>query len=60
MNSSDKFALTKLVKEKALELGFDICGIARPRILNKNKSVLRKWCVAGMNDKMEYLRTWKY
>ncbi|MGD0340900.1 MAG: tRNA epoxyqueuosine(34) reductase QueG [Bacteroidales bacterium] len=55
MDSTDRTALTKLIKEKALELDFDICGIARPRILDKNKSILREWCEAGMNGKMEYL-----
>jgi epoxyqueuosine reductase len=55
MNSSDRTALTKLVKGKALELGFDICGIARPRVLDKNKNILREWCEAGMNGKMNYL-----
>ena len=55
MNSSDRTALTKLVKEKALELGFDICGIARPRILSENLEVLKSWCSEGMNDEMGYL-----
>jgi epoxyqueuosine reductase len=55
MTPMDKTALTRLVKGKALELGLDICGVARPRILDKNKSVLMEWCEAGMNDKMDYL-----
>jgi epoxyqueuosine reductase len=55
MNFSDRNAVTRLVKEKAMELGFDICGIARPRVLDKNKDILKEWCEAGMNDKMDYL-----
>jgi len=55
MDSTDKTALTKLIREKAPELGFDICGFARPRILDKNKSILREWCEAGMNGNMGYL-----
>jgi epoxyqueuosine reductase len=55
MDSADKTLLTKLIKGKALELGLDICGVARTRVLDKNKSVLREWCEAGMNDKMGYL-----
>jgi Uncharacterized Fe-S protein len=55
MNFYDRNALTRLVKEKAIELGFDICGVARPRILDKNKNILKEWCEAGMNDKMDYL-----
>jgi epoxyqueuosine reductase len=55
MDSANKTALTKLIKGKALELGLDICGVARTRNLDKNKSVLKEWCEAGMNDKMGYL-----
>jgi epoxyqueuosine reductase len=55
MDSADKTALTELLKGKALELGLDICGVARTRLLDKNKSVLREWCDAGMNDRMGYL-----
>jgi epoxyqueuosine reductase len=55
MTPVDKTAFTRLVKGKALELGLDICGIARPRILDKNKSILREWCEAGMNGNMGYL-----
>jgi epoxyqueuosine reductase len=51
----NRTALTRLVKQKALALGLDICGVARPRILDKNKSVLMEWCEGGMNDKMDYL-----
>jgi epoxyqueuosine reductase len=55
MNSFDKTALTNLIKKQTSELGFDICGVARPRVLDKNESILNEWCEAGMNDKMDYL-----
>jgi epoxyqueuosine reductase len=55
MNFSERNALTRRVKEKAIELGLDICGVARPRVLDENKNILKDWCEAGMNDKMDYL-----
>lgn len=55
MTKVDKTDLSRLIQEKTLALGLDICGIARPRILDMNRSVLIDWCEAGMNDKMDYL-----
>src|SRR5512135_2580180 len=55
MSYTDKTELTHLIKSKARELGFDLCGIARYRVLDENASILKKWCDAGMNDKMGYL-----
>ena len=43
------------IKEKALSLGFDLCGIAPARNLDANKKVLKSWIEDGMNDKMSYL-----
>jgi epoxyqueuosine reductase len=47
--------LSGLVKEKAREVGFDICGIARVHSLPEQESALRLWLAAGMNDRMGYL-----
>jgi epoxyqueuosine reductase len=47
--------LTRMVKAKALDLGFDICGAAKARPLPDREAALRKWLAAGMNDKMGYL-----
>jgi len=47
--------LSDLIKEKASELGFDLCGIARVRHLAEAGYVLNKWCAGGMHDKMNYL-----
>jgi epoxyqueuosine reductase len=55
MDSAEKNALTKSIREKALGLGFDICGVARPRIFDKNKTILKEWCEEGMNGNMGYL-----
>jgi epoxyqueuosine reductase len=56
MTARPETDLTKLIKNKSLELGLDLCGIALPRVLDKNRELLEKWCDAGMNDKMEYLK----
>jgi epoxyqueuosine reductase len=48
--------LSELIKQKALSLGFDLCGIAHARALTEIDPVLRKWCDSGMNDTMEYLK----
>jgi epoxyqueuosine reductase len=44
-----------LIKEKAAEYGFDLCGIARVKELKTYEHVLRDWCVSGMNGDMNYL-----
>lgn len=47
--------LSRVIKEKALELGFDLCGITASKVLPENGKVLKQWCEAGMNDRMGYL-----
>jgi len=47
--------LSLLIKDKALDLGFDICGVAKVRSFPERKSALVAWLAAGMNDKMGYL-----
>ncbi len=47
--------LSEGIKQKAAELGFNICGIARARVLEEYGSRVRSWVDAGMNDKMGYL-----
>ena len=51
---SDK-DLSVLIKEKAYDLGFDLCGIAHARSLKEREDILRRWCSEGMNDSMTYL-----
>lgn len=55
MKTAKNKNLSLQIKEKALELGFDICGIARVRALTERQPVLKAWLEAGMNDKMAYL-----
>jgi len=52
--SADK-TLSMLIKRKASELGFDLCGIALSRPLNEREDILKNWCSIGMNGGMSYL-----
>ncbi len=56
MNTSETKDLSFLIKEKAHELGFDLCGIAGARKLSEREPVIKAWLDAGMNDKMFYLK----
>jgi epoxyqueuosine reductase len=47
--------LTLKIKEKALDLGFNLCGIAESRALSEYEHMLKKWCNSGMNGKLNYL-----
>jgi epoxyqueuosine reductase len=47
--------LSESIKKKALDLGFDLCGIAPSRNLGERENILREWCAAGMNSDMSYL-----
>lgn len=50
-----KGKLTGLIKNKARDLGFELCGIAPADILAENGEVLREWVASGMNAGMGYL-----
>jgi epoxyqueuosine reductase len=53
-SSADK-TISGLIKEKAFELGFDLCGIAQSRSLKERENVLKNWCSDEMNAGMNYL-----
>jgi epoxyqueuosine reductase len=55
MAASADISVSKLIKEKALALGFDLCGISKARPLKERESILKNWCAAGMNGEMNYL-----
>lgn len=55
MTGSSGKTISALIKEKAHELGFDLCGIAASKILTEHETVLRDWCSSGMNGDMTYL-----
>jgi epoxyqueuosine reductase len=61
MSSATEKNLSVLIKEKASDLGFDLCGIAPSRSLLEREGILQKWCDEGMNAGMNYLArdTWK-
>jgi epoxyqueuosine reductase len=52
--AADK-SFSVLVKQKAYDLGFDLCGIAPSRPLKERENVIRGWCARGMNSEMSYL-----
>jgi epoxyqueuosine reductase len=55
MSAQEAKSLSVLIKEKAAELGFDLCGIAPSRPLIERGQILSDWCSAGMNGEMNYL-----
>jgi len=55
MTPATENSLSKRIKQKALELGFNICGIARSRTLEEYGPFLKAWVEEGMHDIMGYL-----
>jgi epoxyqueuosine reductase len=55
MTTSYEKNLALLIREKAIELGFDLCGIASAGILKEHELVINNWCSSGMNGEMNYL-----
>ena len=53
MNSIDKN--TKDIKEFAVSLGFDYCGIAKAQQLDEDARRLEVWLNKGMHGKMKYM-----
>lgn len=50
---SNKYA--DLIKKRALELGFDSCGIARAEFLESEAPRLENWLKQGMHGQMSYM-----
>ncbi len=55
MTASADRNISLLIKDKAVELGFDLCGIAAARPLFEREPVLKNWCSEGMHAGMNYL-----
>ena len=55
MAASADRTLSLLIKAKARDLGFDLCGIAASRSLKEREDILKTWCSSGMNAGMNYL-----
>jgi epoxyqueuosine reductase len=46
---------TALVKQKARELGFSFCGIAKAEVLNEDARRLEAWLNKNLHGKMQYM-----
>ena len=55
VTETEKRRISLLIKDKARETGFDLCGIAEARTLSEYLPVLKKWCAQGMNADMAFL-----
>jgi epoxyqueuosine reductase len=47
--------LSRLIKDQALELGFDVCGIAQVHTLIDQKPLFERWISQGFHGEMSYL-----
>lgn len=55
MSDRKNSTLSARIKEEAISLGFDLCGIASVRKLSEYGNVLQRWYDQGMHDNMNYL-----
>ena len=55
MDTSAEKNVSQLIKKYAVEVGFDICGIAQARSLDEHREILKRWAFTGMNSDMVYL-----
>ncbi len=55
MISGNENNLSQLIRKKAFNLGFQLCGIAKARNLAEREPIIKAWLIAGMNGRMEYL-----
>lgn len=51
----ERAALTRRIKERALQLGFLSCGISKATFLEEEAKPLEQWLKAGMQGKMAYM-----
>lgn len=49
---------TAFVKQKASELGFSYCGIAKAEVLNEDARRLEAWLNKGLHGKMQYMENY--
>lgn len=54
----DKLTITTLIKNKAQELGFSFCGVARADFLEEEAPRLEQWLRRGHQGEMHYLENW--
>jgi epoxyqueuosine reductase len=53
---TNKSIYTKLIKQKAKELGFDYCGIAKAEFLEDEAPKLETWLKNNMHGQMDYMQ----
>ena len=53
---TNKSTYTKLIKQKAKELGFDYCGISKAEFLEDDAPRLESWLKNNMHGQMEYMQ----
>lgn len=51
----DKSELTRLIKQKSLELGFESCGISKAEKLSEKEAFLKNWLEKGLHATMHYM-----
>jgi epoxyqueuosine reductase len=55
MTTSTDTNLSLLIKLKAYETGFDLCGLAPSKNLKEHEAIIKNWSSSGMNGEMHYL-----
>ena len=51
----DKVSLSARIKELALEVGFDACGIAKVEDLSEEREILNQWLAKKYHGDMTYM-----
>ncbi|MEN9549840.1 MAG: hypothetical protein RIR12_2431 [Bacteroidota bacterium] len=49
---------TNFIKQKAKELGFDYCGIAKAQVLDDDARRLEQWLTKGLHGQMHYMENY--
>lgn len=53
---TNKSKYTKLIKQKAKQLGFDYCGISKAEFLEDEAPMLETWLKQNMHGQMDYMQ----
>ncbi len=54
-NPAEKLRNTKLIRQKAIDLGFADCGFSKAEFLPTEAEQLKKWLSKGMHGEMHYM-----
>jgi epoxyqueuosine reductase len=55
LETSRHYGISHWIKTRALELGFDACGISEATLLEKDEEKLNHWLMQGFNGEMDYM-----